>query len=262
MRPDHAILKLFYEKDRASFVKFKSYPFFDLSSTWEAHAFEPPIEQRPLSEQIACWKRRPFPVAVYCVKFKDTIVDLCVQDADTADAVVIEAICIDKNIPGLTTIGVEIDFAEDPRGVVLHQLTESTVPLHQKQAFCTVADIAYSLLELLQTSPKHVVEVTPSASRAAHQASKKPWVADTTRYILLDLAEAKQYGHRTEVIGTHSKPIPHARRAHWMTLRADRFGKHKGTKIWRRAAWVGDKEWVSSEARYRVINIEKAGAYV
>lgn len=85
-----------------------------------------------------------------------------------------------------------------------------------------------------------------------------PWLnEDLPRIVLLD--PHRHYpGHgRDEPDGTHASPMPHQRRGHWATLRAERWSPEKrGTKVWRRPAWVGDREWIHHGSVYRVLDEE------
>jgi hypothetical protein len=116
------------------------------------------------------------------------------------------------------------------------------------------------IINAIDHSSKHVVEVMQLAAdgkpmRARH--TTKPWTREDPRnVILIDPSEAKKYGHRIDRCGTHASPIPHTRRGHYATLRADRFGVNKGKRIWRKPAWVGDTEWIFEGRQYKVISPE------
>jgi hypothetical protein len=94
--------------------------------------------------------------------------------------------------------------------------------------------------------------------RHSKSAKHKPWArTDLPRIILLSPEAAKAHGHRAQQGGTHASPRIHQRRGHWMTLRADRFGGNKGKQVWRKPAWVGEREWEHRGTHYRVLT-EKA----
>lgn len=116
-----------------------------------------------------------------------------------------------------------------------------------------------SLMNLTRYPDHHLVEVRkrrPKPMKASKQG-KRPWLRDDLPHvILMDLAGAKRYGHRGEPEGTHASPIPHRRRGHWMTLRHERYGDNRGKRIWRRSAWIGDREWVFQGNTYRVMEEE------
>ena len=55
--------------------------------------------------------------------------------------------------------------------------------------------------------------------------------------------------------GTHAPPIPHLRRGHYKTLRAERYKEKRGQRIWVRASHVGGEcvEWRDGAVRYKVL---------
>jgi len=114
------------------------------------------------------------------------------------------------------------------------------------------------VFDAIDAASKHFVEVTRIPNPGKPQKprhDKKPWTRDDLHeVILIDLAEAKKYGHRVDRGGSHASPIPHTRRGHYATLRADRFGANRGKRVWRKPAWIGDTEWIFEGRQYRVIS--------
>lgn len=110
---------------------------------------------------------------------------------------------------------------------------------------------------------EHQIQVRSNYTQTNRQrktAQSKPWIReDLPRIIMLDLAKANALGHRANLGGTHSAPIPHRRRGHWHTLSHKKWKRNRDgsvRRIWVRPAWVGDKEWVHKGSTYRVLDAE------
>ena len=120
----------------------------------------------------------------------------------------------------------------------------------------TCASCVAEIFEHIDTSSKHVVEIESVANGQPSRDRHKPWTRnDLKTVIVIDLAEAKRYGHRIDRGGSHASPSPHVRRGHYATLRAKRFGLNVGKRVWRKQAWVGDTEWVFDGSHYRVVGV-------
>jgi len=103
---------------------------------------------------------------------------------------------------------------------------------------------------------EYAVEVRPA--KTAERKTKptlKPWTReDLPRIILIDPAEIGQYRKCSAGTGkTNASARPHQRRAHYRTLRAERFGNNCGKKIAIRQAWIGDTEWEHEGQIYKVL---------
>ena len=102
---------------------------------------------------------------------------------------------------------------------------------------------------------RHVVVSTARTptQKQIHTAQKKPWLTEIQpKILLLNPTEAIKLRDRPDAPGTHASPVPHTRRGNWATLRHPRFGAKVGTLVWRKPAWVGDREWVFQGRQYRV----------
>jgi hypothetical protein len=113
------------------------------------------------------------------------------------------------------------------------------------------------VFDTIDSSQLHAVEVFNQSNRPAptrKDRSGKPWTReDLHTVILMNLSDARKYGHRVDRGGSHASPSPHTRRGHYLTLRHARYGKHVGERRWRKPAWVGDTEWIFEGRQYRVI---------
>jgi hypothetical protein len=111
-------------------------------------------------------------------------------------------------------------------------------------------------LATLSAATDYIVEVVPprdDSPRAARTARIKPWLRPLPECILLSPGDRHRYGYPDHG-GTHASPTPHARRGHWRTLRAERYGANRGKRVWAREAWIGDREWQHEGRTYRIID--------
>lgn len=119
---------------------------------------------------------------------------------------------------------------------------------------------ALNAISVVDVASKHAVEVAEVGAPATGQKTadrKKPWLTSGLRQIIvINLADAKKYGHRISCGGTHASPRPHTRRGHYVRLRSERYGKNRGRLVWRKQAWVGDTEWLFEGRQYRVLGVE------
>lgn len=115
------------------------------------------------------------------------------------------------------------------------------------------------IFDIIETSSRHPVEViNTTPRRSMNPRNEKPWTREDLRtVILMDLSEARKYGHRVDRGGSHASPIPHTRRGHYATLRHEKW-KHNPDgsprQVWVKPAWVGDTEWIFEGRQYRVID--------
>lgn len=116
------------------------------------------------------------------------------------------------------------------------------------------------VMDYLETTAEHFVEVRPEPkARSPQQRAKRdkttrlfPWLdEDAPRIVMLDPAEHCQ--RSTPQGGTHASPIPHQRKGNYALLQAPRFRHKQGQKVWRKPAWVGDREWIHHGSVYRVL---------
>lgn len=137
-----------------------------------------------------------------------------------------------------------------------HRVLDERVPDEQIES---QGRAVISLIWLFhEAESKHMIKVErkkrPGSSKP--KRSRHEWRArlPTTHYIYLDAPPAGSAGCNS---GT-GKPLTtgHRRRAHWRTLRAERFKKHPSymKRIRIREAWIGPKTWSDSGAVYTVMD--------
>jgi hypothetical protein len=133
---------------------------------------------------------------------------------------------------------------------------------HGKEAVHTCFTGIIYAVGYLTECPEYMVEVRPEPKVRTEKQKRKlgktvqrfPWLnEEAPRLILLD--PSKQYPRYGRGVGTHASPVPHQRRGHWMTLRAERYKEKKGHSVWRKPAWIGDQEWVFKGSVYRVVDL-------
>ena len=103
---------------------------------------------------------------------------------------------------------------------------------------------------------EYAVQVRPATTPTKRtKPSLKPWTReDLPRVILIDPADTGRYRTETgSADGSHASPRPHARRAHYRTLRAERFKENRGRRIAIRQAWIGDAQWEHAGQIYKVL---------
>lgn len=86
------------------------------------------------------------------------------------------------------------------------------------------------------------------------------WVASRSHYLIIDNDESKTISHSgisRSLDGMITRAM-HARRAHFRTLRHEKFKANIGKRIWVHSCWVGPKEWEGTDAKiYRVVASRK-----
>jgi len=107
--------------------------------------------------------------------------------------------------------------------------------------------------------PNHyIIEIgSRQPSRKKKKKSRIRRLKERNRHILLKKDEIKHRWQEAQEAkgGTHASPIPHLRRGHYKTLRAERFKEKRGKRIWTRASHVGGEcvEWRDGDVRYKVL---------
>jgi len=104
--------------------------------------------------------------------------------------------------------------------------------------------------------PKHyIVEHGPEVVRKdkGKNSDRLPRLGERSRYILLDHEDVRR--RWTGAHGEHGSPMPHLRRGHFKTLRAERYGDNRGKVIWVSPCHVNGAcvEWRQGDVRYKVI---------
>jgi hypothetical protein len=142
----------------------------------------------------------------------------------------------------------------DDRSVSIDETTEV---LHQIEH---QSRTALQQLRYIDMSPHFVIEeryVNVDLERKFNE-KKTARVDDREHWIILDPEEVQiMRSARTdavEPIGTHASPIPHRRRGYQKTLRSERYKYKRGSVIYIRPTWVGDREWVNGKLCYRVVS--------
>lgn len=120
------------------------------------------------------------------------------------------------------------------------------------------------LLQDFQAACLQVLAINSPANIVVRQDSKEmvmvkdrggrrhPEQRKRTRYLVLPRKEAYRLvtGDKSE---TGQQRAAHARRRHWKTLRAERYKEEKrGTRVMVRECWVGPRERVDGDTRYKV----------
>ena len=104
--------------------------------------------------------------------------------------------------------------------------------------------------------PDHyVVEINPESRPKKRKKKRLSRWNEREHHILLTREEITEEWHRTHRGGTHASPMPHLRRGHYKTLRADRYKEARGKKVWVRATHVNGEcvEWRDGDISYKVI---------
>lgn len=104
--------------------------------------------------------------------------------------------------------------------------------------------------------PDHyTVELNPEQRRRKLPKGRVKRLTDRERYILLTKSEITEEWHRIHKGGSHASPVPHLRRGHYKTLRAERYKEKRGKRIWVRATHVNGQcvEWRDGNIIYKVI---------
>lgn len=104
----------------------------------------------------------------------------------------------------------------------------------------------------------YTVQVSPTvelSKKRKPQEKKLRRYAEREHYIMLDKDEIADAWHQTHRGGTHASPLPHLRRGHYKTLRAEKWKENRGKIIWVRATHVGGEvvEWRQGNTTYRVV---------
>lgn len=105
--------------------------------------------------------------------------------------------------------------------------------------------------------PKHyIVERGPDIVRKASakgSPERVPRFGERARFILLSHGEIKSRWGESQ--GTHASPMPHLRRGHFKTLRAERFKENRGKVIWVSPCHVNGAcvEWRDGNVAYKVV---------
>lgn len=92
--------------------------------------------------------------------------------------------------------------------------------------------------------PRHfITRVRPNATHRSVE-----WINKKTHFIILSPEHARNVrsGHRAPLDGKITKAM-HKRRAHFRTLKSEKYTHKKGFKIWVKATWVGPKEWIDTQ---------------
>lgn len=268
-RPDHRTLRIMFEIERYLGAKrpealgaldpekWLAHPVIDLTSV----GVEAVDRARQGDARLSPWPQAPF---VYFCIFRDGVAFyLHVETYKEPIAVMPE---LGAARTWVTCSTLKEDDERHPlfwvangetnngKGIIPKQEVENREKWDVIRLQCT------ELMRYLTSCPEHLVEVAreaPPTPREIKTRKTKPWASPLfRRVILLDPTKATLYGHRIDRGGAHASPHPHQRRGHWATLRADRYGDNRGKQVWRRPAWVGDREWVFEGNRYKVVTAE------
>jgi len=117
-------------------------------------------------------------------------------------------------------------------------------------AILRVAAISHPANYILETTPL----LTPREERRVERGERRP-VRKKRHYVVIDHEGLADMTPRAPAEGSHSSPIPHARRGHWMRLSERcREARAQGRdRVWRREAFVGPREFADESNRYRIL---------
>jgi len=107
-----------------------------------------------------------------------------------------------------------------------------------------------------------VAEVTPPHYDTAEAIRRKvSWRKRRDYYTVLDAAHKAndrklKHGASVSLSDKDIERCAHHRRAHWRTLKAEKWGASRGKRVFVRQTWVGPSEWRESNQVYRITNLE------
>lgn len=117
--------------------------------------------------------------------------------------------------------------------------------------------LAFAEVRWINKADHYTVEVgsRPPGRKKNKNGPKIRRMHERPRFIVMTKNEIAETWHRHHNGGERSSPMPHLRRGHYKTLRADRYGENKGKRIWVRATHVNGQcvEWRDGDVRYKVI---------
>lgn len=95
----------------------------------------------------------------------------------------------------------------------------------------------------------------PQVGKRKQMEKRLRRLSERPRHIVLTKSEIVQAWHRVHRGGTHASPIPHLRRGHYKTLRAERYQEKRGSRIWVRATQVNGAcvQWRDGDIVYKVV---------
>jgi hypothetical protein len=106
---------------------------------------------------------------------------------------------------------------------------------------------------LVESTPLSVINRKPRPLKAG-QTPRIARAHEQPNYILLKPNEIKdRFGLSNEGEGGHASPRPHSRRAHIRTLRSPKFTHKQGHVIVVKPAWIGPREKIVGNRRYRIV---------
>jgi hypothetical protein len=263
------VCKWIYDSDGIEALRhWTKMPLVDLTGV------QPWVDGLATAAEVADSLRRlPFDMAVYAIRDGNSVLDVLLHfipatmDEDLVEVMVAAPGAIRANdntsvhvIRFLIGLNARADGALSVTSLMndIHapRTEDMDIPISADVADKCLSWVRFVLRTMERCSDYHLVQAGPAniSARDRKTATKKPWLAETPRIILMNPQEAHTYGHRVERGGTHATPSPHHRRGHWATLRHEKWGDKRGRRIWRRPAWVGDQEWVFNGSRYKVID--------
>jgi hypothetical protein len=129
---------------------------------------------------------------------------------------------------------------------------DPTPILMKKSEMAMMRQAVTELLWVINHPRFFIVECAPTKLRP-YSGIKN--TAHRPVYTVLHLSEiVKKYGLTgRDNGGTHASPSPHPRRAHLAVLRSERYTHKRGQTIKIPAVWVGPKEVVKGNHRYRIL---------
>jgi hypothetical protein len=144
------------------------------------------------------------------------------------------------------------------------QLAELVAAVREKERVCreqideyTRAGFTLSLFAIAWINqPKHyIVEHGPESLRkpSKKKETRTPRLGERSRHIIVGHDDVRR--RWAESHGSHASPMPHLRRGHFKTLRAERFKEKRGKVIWVSPCHVNGAcvEWREGAVAYKVV---------
>jgi hypothetical protein len=119
----------------------------------------------------------------------------------------------------------------------------------------------YKILSYIDQPRKYVISEGPIKKREYKNINKKIPIDERDHYYVISPDEVKNI-YRTNRVdhgGTHASPMPHMRCGYMREFKSDVYKNMKGSKMWIRPTYVGDREWFTDNKKIIKI-VSRSGA--
>lgn len=127
--------------------------------------------------------------------------------------------------------------------------------MEQRKRFARMTFLIGMMVVAWINRPKHyIVQLGPEIVRKpGRDKDRIPRLGERERYIMIEHEEVRR--RWSAVQGNHASPMPHLRRGHYKTLRAERFGANRGKVVWVSPCHVNGAcvEWREGNVSYKVV---------